>query len=181
MKTCAECGKEFEVLYPDLWRYKRGKWTNFTYYCSWKCLRKQEIEKEAKEAMGRPRKDGTPAKKPEKKTVVEVAEKLPEEAKVELVLDESILEKYRQEHPEEYQKQTDGKIFGQEPLEVYAIRSRVLRDGIYKKHRTGTALVLSGLSVQQDEIMMSRQKWIALSQEILIALEQLGVKDKDEA
>lgn len=173
MKTCAECGKEFDVLYPDLWRYKRGKWTNFTYYCSWKCLRKKEIEKEAKEAMGRPRKDGTPAKKP----VVEVAEKLPEEAKVELVLDESILEEYRQEHPEEYQKQTDGKIFGQEPLEVYAVKSRALRDGSYRKNRAGNALVLSGLSVQQDEISMSRQKWIALSQEILIALEQLDIKD----
>ena len=24
MKTCAICGKEIDILYPDLWRYKRG-------------------------------------------------------------------------------------------------------------------------------------------------------------
>ena len=40
IKTCPVCGKEFGVLYPGLWGYKRGKKVgNFTYYCSWKCLR----------------------------------------------------------------------------------------------------------------------------------------------
>lgn len=41
-KKCAECGKEFVVLYQDLWRYKRGeKWL-----CSWKCLRAYDKSKE---------------------------------------------------------------------------------------------------------------------------------------
>lgn len=33
--TCAMCGKSFDVLYPDLWRYKRGS----LFLCSWSCLR----------------------------------------------------------------------------------------------------------------------------------------------
>lgn len=33
--NCQVCGKGFDVLWPHLWRYKRGK----SYLCSWKCLR----------------------------------------------------------------------------------------------------------------------------------------------
>jgi hypothetical protein len=33
--NCPVCGKGFDVLWPHLWRYKRGK----SYLCSWKCLR----------------------------------------------------------------------------------------------------------------------------------------------
>lgn len=33
--NCAMCGKSFDVLYPDLWRYKRGS----LFLCSWSCLR----------------------------------------------------------------------------------------------------------------------------------------------
>ena len=33
--NCAICGKSFDVLYPDLWRYKRGS----MFLCSWSCLR----------------------------------------------------------------------------------------------------------------------------------------------
>lgn len=41
-KKCAECGKEFVVLYQDIWAYKRGeKWL-----CSWKCLRAYDKSKE---------------------------------------------------------------------------------------------------------------------------------------
>ena len=55
---CNQCGKEFDVLYPDLWRYKRGnKW-----FCSWHCLRADERGEES--YMTRTKKDGTPAKKP---------------------------------------------------------------------------------------------------------------------
>ena len=55
---CHQCGKEFDVLYPDLWRYKRGnKW-----FFSWHCLRADE---KGEESMAtRLKKDGTPAKKP---------------------------------------------------------------------------------------------------------------------
>ena len=33
--ACEICGKSFDVLYPDLWRYKRRN----MFLCSWSCLR----------------------------------------------------------------------------------------------------------------------------------------------
>lgn len=60
-KKCAECGKEFVVLYQDIWAYKRGeKWL-----CSWKCLRAYDKSKE-----------GSPLRKvtlEDKKKAVEIA------------------------------------------------------------------------------------------------------------
>ena len=32
---CGSCGKEFYILYPSLWAYKKGQ----RVFCSWKCLR----------------------------------------------------------------------------------------------------------------------------------------------
>ena len=46
-KTCACCGKTMYVLHPSRWAYKKkkGKET-YTWYCSWKCMRKDEtVEK----------------------------------------------------------------------------------------------------------------------------------------
>lgn len=82
---CATCGKEFDALWPDLYRYKRGG----TFLCSWGCLRKYDEEK-GSDLMARTKKDGTPAKRPGPK---------PKE-KVELVYDESIAEEYRREQEE---------------------------------------------------------------------------------
>lgn len=60
---CAECGKEICMLYPMLWRYRKGN----KVFCSWHCLRADETKGE-KEAMAeRIKKDGTPAKKPGRK------------------------------------------------------------------------------------------------------------------
>ena len=58
---CSWCGKEFTVLYPDLWAYKVGK----KWFCTWKCLRADE--KKGEDEMPRMKKDGTPAKKPGRK------------------------------------------------------------------------------------------------------------------
>ena len=60
---CIQCGKHFDILYPDLWRYRKGN----RIFCSWHCLRADE-RKEDNE-MARLKKDGTPAKKPGPKTV----------------------------------------------------------------------------------------------------------------
>ena len=67
---CSWCGKEFTVLYPDLWVYKVGK----KWFCTWKCLRADE--KKGEDEMPRMKKDGTPAKKPgpRKERVKTVAE-----------------------------------------------------------------------------------------------------------
>ena len=87
---CKICGKEFDVLYPTLWRYKRGAPEHVeAWLCSWSCLREYDKRKEAKK-MGRTRKDGTPAKKPERK-------QKEEKPKVILQYDESIREEYRKE------------------------------------------------------------------------------------
>ena len=58
MGHCSQCGKDFPMLYPDLWRYKRwNKW-----FCSWHCLRADE---KGEETMAtRLKKDGTPWGKP---------------------------------------------------------------------------------------------------------------------
>lgn len=37
-EICPVCGKEFEVLWPSLWNYKR----NNKLICSWKCIRKYD-------------------------------------------------------------------------------------------------------------------------------------------
>ena len=48
MKKCPVCGKEFDVLWPDLWRYKRngGTANYWKYFCSWGCLRKYDKGRE---------------------------------------------------------------------------------------------------------------------------------------
>jgi len=45
--TCGKCGKEFVILYPHLWSYKRED----KVFCSWKCLRAWDRGKEAGEEM----------------------------------------------------------------------------------------------------------------------------------
>lgn len=42
MKTCRQCGKEIDMLWPELWAYKAGNPPD--YFCSWKCLRANERE-----------------------------------------------------------------------------------------------------------------------------------------
>lgn len=69
---CGECGKHFEILFPDLWRYRKGK----RLFCSWHCLRADEKKNESEDdyMATRMKKDGTPAKRPgpKKRTVPEV-------------------------------------------------------------------------------------------------------------
>ena len=56
IETCPICSKNFDVLWPQLWAYKRGK----RYLCSWSCIRIFD----GKEVYGmKTKKDGTPAKK----------------------------------------------------------------------------------------------------------------------
>jgi hypothetical protein len=53
-KVCPQCGRNFTVLYPGEWAYKRGRVGHIIYLCSWKCLRawdggdtkKEELEVE---------------------------------------------------------------------------------------------------------------------------------------
>ena len=43
-KRCPVCGKRFTVLWPHLWGYKRKNAAKLNFYCSWKCLRANEIK-----------------------------------------------------------------------------------------------------------------------------------------
>ena len=45
---CRTCGKRFDVLWTDLWRYKRNTGHGMAWLCSWKCLREYD-RKEAEE------------------------------------------------------------------------------------------------------------------------------------
>lgn len=49
IKNCPICGKAFDVLYPDIWRYKR----NNRFICSWKCIRlfDRKEERQVKERV----------------------------------------------------------------------------------------------------------------------------------
>ena len=64
--------------------------------------------------------------------------------------------------------------FKNEPLEVYAVKSGILADGKYCKEANGMAL--RGLSIGGSEIFMKERQWCAFAAEIVVALEQLGVK-----
>ena len=53
-RKCPECGKIFDIPYPEAWAYKarvkKGKYESPIYYCSWTCMRAAEQRKEDKMA-----------------------------------------------------------------------------------------------------------------------------------
>lgn len=77
MGHCSQCGKDFPMLYPHLWRYKTGN----KLFCSWHCLRADERKEE--DEMARLKKDGTPWGKSGPKTAAKV-EKVPKVPAVEI-------------------------------------------------------------------------------------------------
>ena len=69
---CIQCGKDFDILYPDLWRYRRGD-----FLCSYGCMRKHDKREEENGEMKRLKKDGSPAQRPgpkPKKQIIETPE-----------------------------------------------------------------------------------------------------------
>ena len=134
-RECVQCGKEIQVLYPHLWRFKR----NGKYLCSWSCLRKYdgkeaedmtltdkqklkacEMALEGKNTLPYLKEIGTKNQTAAWDTCLNWArknvadyEKLPkrfgqqkkEAPKVELVYDESIAEEYRREQEEKKAEQ----------------------------------------------------------------------------
>lgn len=48
-RVCQVCGKHFDVLYKDLWAYKKARAKGgYDFYCTWKCLREAETNKTKK-------------------------------------------------------------------------------------------------------------------------------------
>ena len=120
---------------------------------------------EAKEAI---KKDGTPAKRPGRKQKQPAEEK----PKVELVYDPGILEEYRAK------QEKKKKIFGKDPLEVMALKSRVIPKGAYFKSTVYDGTML--LKIGEKDLVLKGKSWISLTAEILVALEQLGIRTYDE-
>ena len=151
MKRCRNCGKRFDVLWPELWRYKKGyDRKQAVWFCSWKCLRedeKKEEEKKGEKKMGRPRKNLIPSE---------------ERPVIELVYDESIKEEYRKEQ-EEKKKAGMGK-----ELEVAAVFSRVLDGHTFKKIDGGMAL-----TGRNTTLVLTEEDWERLVGEITQAQCQL--------
>lgn len=72
-KTCAFCGKRFDVFKhvtnPTFWGYRWGQ----TYFCSWKCLRAKEKEKEQTKETGGPSEMAKKLTLEQKKKAVQIA------------------------------------------------------------------------------------------------------------
>lgn len=167
---CTVCKKQFDVLYPDLWRYKR--WNRFM--CSWKCLRAYDNkEKGAKNVYTKTKKDGTPAKKagPKKKP----------EPEVELVYDESIKEEYERdmkareergraiaEGLDRADRARQEMIDGVQPLQVAAVYSRTIDGARFKKMDGGMMLTTAEYCIR-----LTAYEWFKLTEEILVAIRQL--------
>lgn len=49
VRRCRNCGRQFGVLHPTRWAYKRPKGARYEYFCSWGCLRADEKKDERKE------------------------------------------------------------------------------------------------------------------------------------
>lgn len=52
-RKCRQCGKEFTVLHPSMWRYKIGEHnTKKTWFCSWGCIQEYRRRKEDRMRKG---------------------------------------------------------------------------------------------------------------------------------
>lgn len=143
---CRICGKEFEVLYPELWRYVRAK----RYLCSWKCLRLYD-QKGSEDMYTKVKKDGTPAKKPG------TAPKMITDPDVEAKLPEVDLTT----KPEDFGKRTT----------VTAIRVDGLGEFYYdQKYKSIDWRTEGG-----DEVSMGPAWWMQLVEDLPKILEKLGV------
>lgn len=50
-KACPVCRRRFTVLHPSRWAYKRPKGNNYTFFCSWRCLRANEKKNDDEEQI----------------------------------------------------------------------------------------------------------------------------------
>lgn len=155
---CTQCGKNFDILFPDLWRYKKGK----RLFCSWHCLRADERKEDNK--MARLKKDGTPAKKPgpkmkiDAKPALEIPEKLvlPAGANYQLMVDEAKI----------------PKIAPEFELEITAVRHKNYGE-FYRDHDHNC---IDWRTPGGDEMSLSVDAWKKLIRDLPEIIKQLGVE-----
>ena len=152
---CRICGKEFEVLYPELWRYVRAK----RYLCSWKCLRLYD-QKGSEDMYTKVKKDGTPAKKPgpapKMITDPDVEAKLPEPELT--IASEDLFT-------------AEEKIF-EDRCTTTAIRVEGLGEFYYDRKFKSIDWRTEG----GDEVSMGPAWWMQLVEDLPKILEKLGVE-----
>ena len=151
------------------------------FICSWSCIREYDRKEAEKMAYSKIKKDGTPAKPTGKKKPAEMP-------KVELVYDPEIAEEYRREQEQkkaneqaraEAIKEKPIKILGQDPLDCAALFSRVVKYGRYGRIKDPMLdeNQYMTLTANNVDITLKADEWIRLSAEILLAMEQLGIKE----
>ena len=168
---CSECGKHFDILYPDLWAYKTGS----KIFCSWHCLRADERKEE--DEMARLKKDGTPAKKPGPKTAaktmkvttlpaVEIPEKPVPLAPMPMVLQGGV----------NYQLKVDEtkqpEIVPVFELEITALRHKNYGE-FYRDHDHNC---IDWRTPGGDEMSLSVDAWKKLIRDLPEIIRQLGVE-----
>ena len=48
IKKCRVCGKKFYPVCPEIWAYKKIKWNERKWYCSWGCMRSDTFKPQKK-------------------------------------------------------------------------------------------------------------------------------------
>lgn len=163
---CTQCGKDFDILYPDLWAYKTGS----KFFCSWHCLRAYERKEE--DEMARLKKDGTPARKPGPKKAVTATTvpAVPEVQKVE------IPEKLILDGGKDYQLMVDEakkpEIAPGFELEITAVRHKNYGE-FYRDHDHNC---IDWRTPCGDEMSLGVDAWKKLIRDLPEILKQLGVK-----
>lgn len=162
---CSECGKHFDILYPDLWAYKTGS----KIFCSWHCLRADERKEE--DEMARLKKDGTPAKKPGPKKTMRI------EAKpVTTVSAAEIQENLNLQGGVNYQLKVDEdrkpEIAPGFELEVTAVRHKNYGE-FYRDHDHNC---IDWRTPGGDEMSLSVDAWKKLIRDLPEIIKQLGVE-----
>lgn len=160
---CSECGKHFDILYPDLWAYKTGS----KIFCSWHCLRADERKEE--DEMARLKKDGTPWGKPGPRKTVKTV-KVPEVPKVE------IPEKLILDGGKDYQLMVDEskkpEIAPGFELEITALRHKNYGE-FYRDHDHNC---IDWRTPGGDEMSLSVDAWKKLIRDLPEIIRQLGVE-----
>ena len=171
---CSECGKHFDILYPDLWAYKTGS----KFFCSWHCLRTDERKEE--DEMARLKKDGTPWGKPGSKTAVKV-KKVPKVPAVEITEDPpepAVSAVEIPERPLNLQGGVNYQLKVDEAMKKPDVTMRV----ITVDTELGTFSLVEGTTgeimwdtVPNDYVKMTREQWSKLAEIIPKLLKTLGV------
>ena len=167
MGHCSQCGKDFSMLYPHLWRYKTGN----KLFCSWHCLRADERKEE--DEMARLKKDGTPWGKPGPRKTVKTV-KAPAVPTVEIP--EQPIHPLGLQGGVNYQLKVDEtkqpEIVPVFELEITALRHKNYGE-FYRDHDHNC---IDWRTPGGDEMSLSVDAWKKLIRDLPEIIRQLGVE-----